>query len=96
MFRLAFPFVMKNVFALILSIVVCYSCQTKESEIPSFSVDVSGDSQVCLSEIAEKVEIVRLETTDESLIGEIYCVGILNTTPNPTLYIGTFKEGRSL
>jgi len=46
--------------------------------MPAILIDISHESKAYLSEIAESVDMVRLETTENSLIQEIRNVEILN------------------
>ena len=68
----------KKIFFLFITVALFSGCREKSSEILTFSIDVSTDSQVYLSEIAEKVDVVKLETTENSLVNTIRSVEILN------------------
>ena len=69
---------MNKLFLLILTVLVFSNCQEKVPEIFPIYIDVSIDSQAYLSEIAQKVDKVELETTDNSLIREIRNVEMMN------------------
>ena len=73
-----------------MAIVVCLGCQKKNSGLFSIYVDASNGSQACLSEIAERVDRVELETTDGSLIRLIDYVEI--TDNHYFVFNGVFSE----
>lgn len=69
---------MKNACFIVVAVMLLLACQRNDSGVLSISIDVSNNTQVCLSEIAEKVERVELETTDKSLIRDIRHVEMIN------------------
>ena len=68
----------KKIPFIIVVVVLFSSCRKSVSEIPAILIDISHDSEAYLSEIAEEVDMVKLETTENSLIKEIRDVEILN------------------
>ena len=74
----------KKILFVIVAVVLFSGCRERSSEILTFSssasnlIVVSDDSQARLSEIAEEIIAVKLETTENSLINEIRSVRILN------------------
>ena len=69
---------MKKICFIVAAVLLLSGCRGEKSEIPSIVIDTSNNTQVCLSEIAEKIDRVELEVTDKSLIREVRYVEILN------------------
>lgn len=72
---------MKHMFLLLIGVFVLLGCSSNKKQEPisksgipviNLSEDVSTVPSLLLSEAASKVDIVPLEVTDESLLGEIY------------------------
>ena len=80
----------KKVLFIIVAVTVFASCRKESSEIPAIFIDISRESKAYLSEIAEKVDMVKLETTENSLIQEIRDVGILSD--HYFIHHGTYSE----
>lgn len=71
---------MKHMFLLLIGVFVLLGCSSNKKQEPisksgipviNLSEDVSTVSSLLLSEVAEKLEIVPLEMTDQSMLGEI-------------------------
>ena len=71
---------MKHMFLLLIGVFVLLGCSSNKKQEPIFksgipvinlSEDVSTVPSLLLSEVAEKLEIVPLEMTDQSMLGEI-------------------------
>ena len=82
--------VIKKLLFIIAAVAVFANCQRKSSEMPAIFIDISRESKAYLSEIAEKVDMIKLETTSNSLIQEIIYVEILND--HYFIYHGVYSE----
>ena len=63
---------MKTFIKILLSfciIFACKSCDKKKSDLLTIPVDVNQNAPLSLSDIADEVKAIELETTDQSLIG---------------------------
>ena len=80
----------KKIPFIIVVVVLFSSCRKSVSEIPAILIDISHERKTDLSEIAEKVDVVKLETTESSLIQQIRNVEILNG--HYFIHHGTYSE----
>ena len=63
---------MKKLIPAILTILLLtVGCKEQQQEFLSFTVDVSTDSSVLLSEIADQVDMIQLETNDDTFLNDI-------------------------
>ena len=61
-------FVLKKLFAFSVLFAILISCTTTENDFFTIDVDSAKEQPLLLSEIAEKVEVIELEMTDNSLL----------------------------